>query len=79
MANRIAIPALILVFSHLLLIYTILTNSQKVVTPVKTGIQGFYNYLNLLDSYFRGNDENGFSATSCKTINLWKLTKRDES
>jgi len=30
--------------------------SQKVVSPVKTGVQRFYNYLKLLDSGFRRND-----------------------
>jgi hypothetical protein len=35
-------------------------DSQIVVTPVKTGVQGFYNYLNLL--------ENGPSATFCETV-----------
>ena len=34
-----------------------LTASQKVVTPVKTGVQWFYIYLNLLDSDFRRNDD----------------------
>jgi len=43
--------------------------SQKVVTPVKTGVQVFYNQLNLLDSDFRRNDENGLWATFCETIN----------
>ena len=31
--------------------------SQKVVTPVKTGVQGVYKLLKLLDSGFRRNDE----------------------
>ena len=30
---------------------------QKVVTPVKTGVQVFRRYLNKLDSGFRRNDE----------------------
>lgn len=33
--------------------------SQKVVTPVKTGVQRFYNYLKFLDSGFRRNDIRG--------------------
>jgi hypothetical protein len=31
-------------------------NSKKVVTPVKTGVQNLYNYLNRLDSGLRRND-----------------------
>jgi hypothetical protein len=31
--------------------------SLKVVTPVKTGLQAICNYLYLLDSSFRRNDE----------------------
>jgi len=31
-------------------------NSQKVVTPVKTGVQMTCNYLKQLDSGFRRND-----------------------
>jgi hypothetical protein len=31
-------------------------NSQKVVTPVKTGVQMVYNSLKKLDSGFRRND-----------------------
>jgi len=30
--------------------------SQKIVTPVKTGVQGTYNLLKELDSGFRRND-----------------------
>ncbi len=33
-----------------------LMNSQKVVTPVKTGVQMLYNFLKRLDSGFRRND-----------------------
>jgi hypothetical protein len=32
--------------------------SKKIVTPVKTGVQRFYNYLKRLDSGFSRNDEN---------------------
>ena len=32
--------------------------SQKVVTPVKTGVQSFSNYPKTLDSGFRRNDDN---------------------
>jgi len=31
--------------------------SQKVVTPVKTGVQDVYKFLKLLDSGFRRNDD----------------------
>jgi hypothetical protein len=31
--------------------------SEKIVTPVKTGVQGVFNLLKLLDSGFRRNDE----------------------
>jgi len=31
--------------------------SQKVVSPVKTGVQCFHNCLKLLDSGFRRNDD----------------------
>jgi hypothetical protein len=31
--------------------------SEKVVTPVKTGVQGIYKILKILDSGFRRNDE----------------------
>jgi hypothetical protein len=31
--------------------------SQKVVTPVKTGVQEFCNSFNILDSGFRRNDQ----------------------
>jgi|WetSurMetagenome_2_1015567.scaffolds.fasta_scaffold13676_3 hypothetical protein len=30
--------------------------SQKVVTPAKAGVHGFYNHLKKLDSGFRRND-----------------------
>jgi hypothetical protein len=53
-----------------------LTDSQKVVTPVKTGVQWFYNYLNLLDSDFRRNDGNGLSAPFCEVVNIDNLAKR---
>ena len=43
-------------------------DSQKVVTPVKTGVQGYSNLLKFLDSGFRRNDVIGFSATFCEFI-----------
>src|SRR5208283_4436858 len=54
-------------------------DSQKVVTPVKTGVQGFYNLLKFLDSDFRRNDENGLSATFCETITCYELRFLDEN
>jgi len=43
-------------------------NSQKVVTPVKTGVQMSRNYLKTLDSDFRRNDEKWCFSTFCETI-----------
>ncbi len=37
-------------------------DSQKAVTPVKTGVQGFSKRLRFLDSGFRRNDENQLSV-----------------
>ena len=34
------------------LVPSTMTDSQKVVTPVKTGVQVFYNYLNLHEFYW---------------------------
>jgi len=61
-------------------------DSRIVVTPVNpgsalapdhdpgsgagTGVQVFYNYLNLLDSDFRRNDGNGLSASFCESVNF---------
>jgi hypothetical protein len=45
--------------------------SQKVVTPVKTGVQSFINYLKTLDSGFRRND--GVS----RFLTLYALVSRD--
>ena len=42
--------------------------SQKVVTPVKTGVQKIYNYLKRLDSGFRRNDRKTFFPTFYKFI-----------
>jgi hypothetical protein len=44
------------------------TKSQKVVTPAKAGVQAVYKRLNLLDSGFCRNDENGLPVTFCETI-----------
>ncbi|MFO7971735.1 MAG: hypothetical protein R6U40_08290 [Desulfobacterales bacterium] len=45
-------------------------NSQKVVTPVKTGVQMIYNFLKRLDSGFRRNDKKRCFGTFCETINV---------
>jgi len=55
--------------------------SQKVVTPVKTGVQGVYKLLKLLDSGFRRNDEklhfqsfyesSNFNLSLCTLCPLW--------
>ena len=37
--------------------------SQKVVTPVKAGVQEFRNYLNMLESGFRRSDKKGCFPT----------------
>jgi len=37
--------------------------SEKVVTPVKTGVQRTYNYLKRLDSGFRRNDSKAYFLT----------------
>jgi hypothetical protein len=42
--------------------------SQKVVTPVKTGIQNIINQFKLLDSDFRRNDKNELFVTFCEVI-----------
>ena len=44
-----------------------LTTSSKVVTPVKTGVQGFRNMLKYLDSGFHRNDD------------FWAFSTFDES
>ena len=45
-----------------------MTITQKVVTPVKTGVQGNCNSLNSLDSGFRRNDENMRIPTFCMIV-----------
>jgi len=42
--------------------------SQKVVTPVKTGVQPFRNFLKALDSGFRRNDEMPLFFLFCEFI-----------
>jgi len=42
--------------------------SQKVVTPVKTGVQPFRNFLKTLDSGFRRNDEMPLFFLFCECI-----------
>jgi len=44
-------------------------NSQKVVTPVKTGVHPFRNFLKTLDSGFRRNDEMPLFFLFCDAIN----------
>jgi len=46
--------------------------SQKVVTPVKTGVQPFRNFLKPLDSGFRRNDEMPLFFLFCETIKPWR-------
>ncbi len=41
---------------------------KKVVTPGKTGVQGFSNLLRLLDSDFRWNDRDSLLATFFKFV-----------
>jgi len=48
---------------------SILTVSQKVVTPVETGVQTSWGYLIQLDSGLRRNDEGGFLPTFYEIIN----------
>ena len=43
-------------------------DSQKVVTPVKTGVQGFPKLGKFLDSDFRRNDNKKLSATISESI-----------
>ncbi|MFO7971664.1 MAG: hypothetical protein R6U40_07920 [Desulfobacterales bacterium] len=45
-------------------------NSQKVVTPVKTGVQMLCNCLKILDSGFRRNDRKRYFVTFCEFINF---------
>ncbi len=51
--------------------------SQKVVTPVKTGVQSFLNYLKPLDSGFRRND--GCYDKNARTLYLYRCTARSTS
>jgi len=44
-------------------------NMQKIVTPVKTGVQGNCNSSNSLDSGFRRNDENVRIPAFCMIVN----------
>ncbi|MFH1148567.1 MAG: hypothetical protein V1736_12790 [Pseudomonadota bacterium] len=53
-----------------------LMHSQKVVTPVKTGVQALCNYLNKLDSGLRRNDNKQLFSAFYETIrfrdeNIW--------
>jgi len=47
-----------------------LTVSQKVVTPLKNGVQGSHKCLTTLDSGFRRNDEKKAFPTCYKTIKI---------
>jgi len=47
-----------------------LMDSQKVVTPVKTGVQGIHNAMKTLDSGFRRNDGRRPFSTFYETINV---------
>jgi len=49
--------------------------SQKVVTPVKTGVQSLFNYLNRLDSGFRRNDKKWDFSTFYETIIIGLVLK----
>jgi len=42
---------------------------------VKTGVQGIYKYLKILDSGFRRNDEKGYFQTFYAIINLDEFVK----
>ncbi len=50
-------------------------NSQKVVTPVKTGVQSLRKWLNRLDSGFRRNDEKWYFSTFYEFIITVELVK----
>jgi hypothetical protein len=52
-------------------------NSQKVVTPVKAGVQSLRKWLNKLDSGFRRNDEKGRFSTFYEIINIYSCTFLD--
>jgi hypothetical protein len=45
-------------------------DSEEVVTPEKTGVQEFSSCMNLLDSGFRRNDENGGLTTYYEFIEV---------
>ena len=49
--------------------------SEKVVTPVKTGVQGAFNLLKLLDSGFRRNDEKLYFQSFYEIIKVVKNKK----
>ena len=50
--------------------------SQKVVSPVKTGVQCFNNYGELLDSGFRRNDDLQLFVTFYDSIKIRILSLR---
>jgi len=47
-----------------------LTASKKAVTPLKNGVQWFYNWLKILDSSFHRNDGKRTSSTFYELINF---------
>ena len=47
-----------------------MTTSSKVVTPVKTGVQGFRNMLKYLDSGFHRNDDFWVFSTFDESISV---------
>ena len=54
-------------------------NSQKVVTPVKTGVQMVCNYLKELDSGFRRNDEKAVFFDFLRVHHGWVFFSLDSS
>jgi len=53
------------------------TFSEKVITPVKTGVQRISNYLKEMDSGFRRNDEKAKNTTYWEFTNLSSLSFGD--
>jgi hypothetical protein len=52
-------------------------DSQKVVTSVKTGVQGIHKHLKILDSGFRRNDGKEPFQTFYEAAKfIWKYSKR---
>ena len=53
--------------------YIIMTESRKVVTPVKTGVQKKSNYLKKLDTGFRRYDDKTVLSTFYDVINNYTI------